>query len=328
MDKDLEVSKASLFSIKYVIIGAIVLCIVVIVYAYVRSLHTPPTAFPTRQPITIEEGSHLAEIATQLKNQNLIRSKALFQLAIKQSAGEYVKAETYYFETPLDVTLLAEALTEGRYTLPPERVVIPEGLRIDQIDELVSNQFENIDRGDFNDAARGLEGYLFPDTYYATQSLTAENLVTLMNKNFVEKMETIADDLTASSRSLEEVIIMASLIEREASTLESKHIVAGILWERIAINMPLQVDAAFEYIYKKSAVDLGSEDLLIDSPYNTYKNRGLPPTPIVNPGLESILAALNPTPSPYLYYITAPNGTFYYAETFEEHKQNIADYLR
>lgn len=292
-------------------------------------LQTAPDNFPTNTPIEVAEGSSLRDVAVQLEEQNVVRSALFFQFMLKTTFGEaHVRAETYYFERPLRAEEVAEALVQGEFILPPVRLTIPEGLRVDQIDEIVSAHFDEIDSGEFSEAAHGLEGYLFPDTYYATQSLTAPELVALMSKNFEEKIGTIADELSASGKSLDDVITMASIIEREARDTESKHIVSGILWERLRIEMPLQVDAAFEYVYKRSAATLSSEDLLIDSPYNTYKNRGLPPTPIVNPGLESIAAALNPTPSPYLYYITAPDGTFYYAETFEAHKRNIAEHLR
>jgi len=141
-------------------------------------------------------------------------------------------------------------------------------------------------------------------------------------------MAPLRDQIASSSLTEEQVIIMASVIEREANSPESMGYVAGILQNRLAIGMYLQVDASIEYILNKTLAELVPEDLKIDSPYNTYTNPGLPPTPIGNPGMTSILAVLNPTPSNYLFYITGNDGTFYYARTFDEHRVNIARYLR
>ena len=115
---------------------------------------------------------------------------------------------------------------------------------------------------------------------------------------------------------------MASILEKEARKLETRKVIAGILWKRIEIGMPLQVDAVFGYIHATSTYSPTFEDLEVDSPYNTYTNRGLPPGPIGNPGLESIRAALEPTKTPYLYYLTGKDGFMYYAKTFDQHVAN------
>ena len=121
---------------------------------------------------------------------------------------------------------------------------------------------------------------------------------------------------------------MASIIEREAITPEARRIVSGILWKRIKMGMPLQVDATFAYVNGKNTYELTAEDLHIDSKYNTYEYKGLPPGPICNPGLDSIIATIEPTATPYLYYLSEKNGTMHYAKTFEEHKMNKVKYMR
>ena len=125
----------------------------------------------------------------------------------------------------------------------------------------------------------------------------------------------------------EEVIVLASILEREARSEESMRMVAGILLKRMEIDMPLQVDAPFEYFISKSSAFLTYSDLALESPYNTYLNTGLPPTPIANPGLKSIRAVLNPIESDYLFYLTAPGGEFHYSRTYEEHKYKKDLYL-
>jgi UPF0755 protein len=121
---------------------------------------------------------------------------------------------------------------------------------------------------------------------------------------------------------------MASLIEEETATPEDRRIVSGILWKRLSSGMRLQVDATFAYTIGKGSLELTTEDLKSDSPYNTYRIYGLPPTPIVNPGLDAITAALHPTSSPYVYYLSDKNGVMHYSKTFEEHKLAKAKYLR
>lgn len=303
--------------------------LLLVAYVSYGTLKQPPTHFPLKTPIKIEEGSTLSAAAKTLKRAGAIRSPSVFTHTIKTRFEDRpIQAGTYYFTEVLDAEGVASALVDGTSMLPPLQIVIPEGLRIDQIDELVASQHDSISLGDFARAAGSGEGYLFPDTYYVPEEYTAAELVELMQETFFERLTEIESELASSPYEISDIITMASLLEREANSEESKKLVAGILWKRLENDMPLQVDAVFEYIYKRSAADLTSEDLLIDSPYNTYKNRGLPPTPIVNPGLESIRAALDPTASDYWYYITAPDGTFYYAKTFEEHKANIARYLR
>ena len=125
---------------------------------------------------------------------------------------------------------------------------------------------------------------------------------------------------------VDQILILASILEREANTPESKGLVSSVLQNRIAVGMPLQADASIEYSDKPW--ELTPDDLKIDSPYNTYTNPGLPPTPIGNPGLTAIEAVLSPTQSPYFFYITGKDGEFYYAETYDEHLLNIERYLR
>ena len=128
---------------------------------------------------------------------------------------------------------------------------------------------------------------------------------------------------------MNEVIIMASIIEDEANgTLESKRIVSGILWKRLRLEMPLQVDAPFQYYNGKNSYTLTKEDLKEDHEYNTYTNKGLPPTAITNPGIDSIRAAITPTKTDYLYFLSDKKGNMYYAKNFEEHKINRELYLR
>ncbi len=149
-----------------------------------------------------------------------------------------------------------------------------------------------------------------------------------MRREYEEKIAPYRVKIRASAYTEKEIITLASILEREANDEASMGLVAGILLDRLEEKHPLQVDATFEYILGKTSAELTAEDLKLDSPYNTYTNLGLPPTPISNPGLMAIEAVLDPVDSPYFYYLTGDDGTFHYARTFEEHKQNKERYLR
>lgn len=281
-----------------------------------------PAAFPQNTRIVITEGSSLRQVAETLKSESVIRSPLMFQAIVHFEDREHtIRAGTYLFPERLSVFGIARSLITGEYKMPLRRVTVFEGMDNREIAALFAHELE-IDPEKFLTLAEEWEGYLFPETYFIPEEYTEEDIIELMRTTFEEKMVELQDDIADSGLSLHELIVLASIIEGEAREEISMRMVAGILFNRLAIDMPLQVDAVFVYLLGKGSSELTIDDLAIDSPYNTYTNIGLPPTPIANPGLASIEAVLNPTPSDYLYYLTAPNGVFHYAETFEVHKRN------
>lgn len=303
--------------------AAIALCI------YLVMVVSPPSNFPTGERIEIPQGASVIESTELLARADVVRSPLALQIVLVSVAGEGgVKAGTYQFPEPLGLFAVARAVTEGTYGTPLIRVTIPEGLHTQQIDALVSAALPAVEPGAFLRAAAGKEGYLFPETYYVPETYTAAEMVALMEETAAAVLDSLAHDLRTSPRTQDEIVTMASLIEREANTEESMRLVSGILWKRLDEGMRLQVDAVFSYLLDKESSELTLDDLEIDSPYNTYRYAGLPPTPISNPGEQALRAALRPTDSPYYYYLTAPDGTFYYAATFEEHRENKERYLR
>src|SRR5262249_16200081 len=149
--------------------------------------------------------------------------------------------------------------------------------------------------------ASSSEGYLFPDTYNFSPGSDTRSVLKALTDNFNRKLNPLEPAIATSTHSLGDIITMASLVEKEARTTENRKLVAGVLWNRLAKGMPLQVDAVFGYIKNRDTYSPSLDDLKIESPYNTYLHKGLPPTPIDNPGLDSITAALYPTKSNYLY---------------------------
>lgn len=288
---------------------------------------TPPSHFPERSIVSVEEGSGLYSLAEELSLKGAIRSPFLFRsIAIMLGGERRMKAGQYYFEEPEGVFKVAWRVVTGNYEIESAKITIPEGFTVNKISALFGERFAFFDHQDFEETAP--EGYLFPDTYFIPVTATATSTVKLLRDNFVRKIFNLMPSVEKTGKELDEIVILASILEGEAKTYADREIISGILWKRIKLGMPLQVDAAFVYINGKSTKDLTLDDLKIDSPYNTYLYPGLPPTPISNPGLESLKAAIHPTTTPYLYFLTADDGTMHYAKTFEEHVANKQKYIK
>lgn len=287
-----------------------------------------PASFPVGATFEIPEGATLSKTAQILKEKNVIHSVLLFRAYVTYLEGDKsVMSGYYFFGGKLSLFSVARRVTEGDYEIPKVKVTFPEGSTVFDIADILKAAMPEFDKNTFIGLAKNDEGFLFPDTYFFFSILTPKEAKNTMRDNFDAKIKDIEPKIKASGHTLDDVIVMASLVEKETKTPEDRRIVAGILWKRLAMNMPLQVDAAFNYVNGKNTYDLTADDLKIDSRYNTYKYKGLPPGPIANPGLDAILAAIEPTTTPYLYYLSEKDGTMHYAKTFEEHKKNKVTYL-
>lgn len=174
-----------------------------------------------------------------------------------------------------------------------------------------------------------LEGYLFPDTYRIAKGDTSEDIVRRVLRNFQQKITPeILAEIEAQEKTLFEVLTMASLIEKEVRSYQDKQLVSGILWKRLENDMRLQVDATLVYVRPENYYIVTIDDTFVESSYNTYRNEGLPPGPISNPGLDSIKAALYPKESPYWFYSSPSINTTIFSETFEEHRAKADLYVR
>jgi len=245
------------------------------------ALAGPPGDFPTRQKVEIKQGE---SVSRALVESYVIRSGTLFSLItrISGTAGD-LKAGRYVFDKPLPIWNVFARVYRGEYGTHSKKVTIPEGSSNAQISKITG-----VDIGEQD------QGYLFPDTYYLDEFSTATEIRQSMRANFDKKVGVIS----------REDLVLASLVEEEASSTLDRKLIAGILEKRLALGMLLQVDVAPE----------------------TYDKTGLPSLPIVNPGLEAINAVRSPEESKYLYYISDKNGVVRYARTFDEHKANRARY--
>lgn len=301
-------------------------------YAFVSGV---PEDFPVDKDFEIQKGMNVAQIADFLEKEKYINSAFVFRMYHKYLV-DYKKEDGgidsgwYNFKQKLNVFDVYKRLKDGESGVDKVSIKFQEGWANWQYAEEVAKKFKNIKAESFEEKAKDYEGYLYPDTYNNdfTAYSTEEDIIKVLNQNFEEKNKDIIEKIKNSDKSLDKIIIMASLIEKEAGSapLSVKKMVSGILWNRIRKDMLLQVDAVFSYINKKHISKTLYSHLKVDSPYNTYKYKGLPPTAIANPTTSSIVAAFSPTQTSYLYYITGKDGKFYYAKTGTGHQQNVLNY--
>ena len=267
----------------------------------------PPNDFKGDTIINIKEGASLRSISRNLKENNIIKSRIAFESFVIIYGGENnIRIGDYLFKNKISVFTVAYRIAKGERNLAPIKITIPEGFDINDIAEIASMKLPNFNKEKFLELAKDKEGYLFPDTYFLFTKDTEEDLINLMTNNFEKKIKSLKDEISFIGKSEKEIIIMASIIEREAKGDMDRGFISGILWHRLYIDMPLQVDAMQE----------------------SYKTKGLPDSPIANPGLAAIRAAMYPEESPYLFYLHGKDGQIYYAKNFKEHRKNIIKYLK
>ncbi len=306
------------------IIGSILAAIAILYYFFASA----PGNFPVGKTIRVPSGISTKAVSEMLGNENIVRSPFVLRTILFLSGQESnVVAGDYILLSREGAFTIAYRLSAGEFDLTPIRVTVPEGTASFNISKLFGKDFYNFNSEEFLKLIEGKEGYLFPDTYLIFPNATTEEIVRMMESTFTRKMKEIGNEITVSGKSIHDIIVMASIIEHEAKKTNDRRIVSGILWKRLSINMALQVDAPFAYISDKSTYELTKDDLKQDSPYNTYNRTGLPPGAINNPGMDAILAAIYPTKSPYLYYLSDRAGNIYYAATFGEHKKNKEKYI-
>lgn len=300
-----------------------------------RIASTPPTQSTESVILKVPSGSGAAEIAEQLRANDLIRSKTAF-LIVRHVGyeGRPFVAGTYRFRKDMVMVKVLEYLVDG--IVATERVTIPEGFTIQQIaarlEEKGITESEPLARMagagarefDIDSPTGSLEGYLFPDTYEFALGSDPEVVIRKMLSVLDQRItEPLAEDIAAGNRSLHEILTIASLVEREARVAGERELVASVIYNRLELNMPLQIDATILYAQGQHKSRVLFEDLKVQSPYNTYTHRGLPPGPIANAGKAAIEAAIRPAETNYLYYVAAPDGSHLFARTFDEHRANI-----
>jgi len=287
-----------------------------------------PPPFFASATIKIDRGTSITEAAKQLTDAGVVYTPELITVPFFLT-GETLTAGTYQFDQSINAVDTVDRLASGDFGIAQSQVVISEGFTNEQIAARIEDELgeENFSAQTFRELAQPHEGYLYPDTYRLHPDATAEEVIALMRENFDRQIKPLQSEISSFDQSREAVLKMASLVELEAANYEIRRRIAGVLWRRLELGMPLQVDAAFVSLLGKNTYELTRSDLKTESPYNLYTNIGLPPTPIANPGKSAIKAVVNPIKGEDLYYLSDRSGNFYFAEDLENHNQNKRDFL-
>ncbi len=320
---------------------AIALILILGVAAYVTWSVYGDRRYPVA-PVSVDiaPGSSIDAIVGQLHDSGVVASPDMLLLYLRaHHLTSAILAAEYDFPAHQSVAEVATTLKAGGRP-SAVWVTVPEGFTAAQIADrlqglgLVGAPYfllEVQQRSLLIDGARtrGLEGYLFPDTYLVPRHTTPQAIVSLMVDQFMRELPAHRGLLARRLRfTVPQVVIVASMVEREAKVDAERPIIAGVIYNRLRRGMPLEIDATIEYALPQHKTQLSFGDLALDSPYNTYRHKGLPPTPIANPGRKSLLAAFHPATVDYLYYVYRGNGRHQFSRTLQEQEAAERKYLK
>ena len=302
-----------------------------------------------KKEFVIQSGESVQEIADNLENKDLINKACLFKFYVwKEDLASKLQAGSYELSSAMIIPEIVDLFIGGKIKSDQIKITIPEGFLNKEIDErLASNDL--IKKGEFLEfdannnlglleyeykfledkpENAGLQGYYFPDTYIYYQDLSVENIIEKMLANFDNKLTPgLREEIERQNKTIFEVIILASIVEKEAGFTKDMSKVASVFQNRLDIGKALESDATINYITGSGRAQSTLDDLQIDSLYNTYKYPGLPPGPISNPGINAIKAAIYPEKTDYFYFLTDKNGESFFSVSYDEHLRNKAKYL-
>ncbi|MFC1711946.1 endolytic transglycosylase MltG [Patescibacteria group bacterium] len=287
--------------------------------------------------IVVPQGWGVEQIGLKLLSDGMIKNVLAFKLMVaKEGISTKLQAGDFRLSPSMNLYEITDSLTHGTLDI---WLTIPEGLRREEQATLIADSFSkhdvDFDVLEYTEKTASIEGYLFPDTYLVPKNSKPDDVIKVLSDSFEKKYSQIEIETGLSQK---QIIILASLVEREAKYDEDRPLIAGILQKRLKSGWTLDVDATLQYALGSKNCSVGKPDCKwwpvvlgkdkeIVSPFNSYKTQGMPPAPICNPGLESIKAAANPEDSPYWFYLADPSGKTHYAKTLEEHNENISKYL-
>ena len=327
-------NKKSEVKIKHIFLSFLFLFLVVFPSLIITSyffIISETDSFPVGSIVEIKKGDSLKIIGKKLEEAGIIRSGKVFSFGNYIFEGKTLKSGKYSFDKKMGTWDIFDKLSKGEGVIPNDiKFTIKEGEPNWVIAKNISKIMKNIEEDDFIATAKKYEGEMYPNTYNLNPESDADMVVERFRKEFQRQIKRYKLKITEDNK--KEILIKASLIESEAgiANYSTKRHVAGIIENRLRKGMNLQIDAVFFYILKDKIKNrkVLNRHLKIDSKYNTYKYSGLPPTPISNPSIWSIRAAMNPMKTKDLFYITGKDGVFYYARTGAGHNINVQKYLR
>ena len=311
----------------------IALPFLIVACLFIYFVSAPFVHFSKPVMLEIDSGDSLKTIAKEIKDANIVRSADVLRVAISIFGGQNkIKAGVYEFDSPSNVFSIAYRLSNQDYGYIPVKLTFPEGINSKEVFNIIDSKFPELKNASSSaqniDLINSTEGYLFPDTYFFPPNADMKMIVDRMSTEYKRKIKKFESAIASSGHTESEIIIMASILEEEVKTTEDRKQVADLLWRRIKNGMPLQVDSSLGYLDGKKSSELTLEDLATTSPFNTYKNKGLPPSPISNPGEDAIDAAINPIPNDYLFFLTDASGKTYFSKTYAEHLRFKKLYIR
>lgn len=343
----LAVARQWRFKKEFIIVAFLLLLGILGMNQYASSLLAPADSSGQAQDMLVQVSpkSSTSQVADMLEQQELIRSAAAFRFYSRfHDLDSQLKAGYYFINASMSTPEILNLLVRGNTA--SKSFTIPEGYMLKQItDSLADKNFireelfsDLLANGQFKYAfvkglpggSNRLEGYLFPETYNISLDSTEKDIINVMlagmDRQFRElKFEDRARELNLTTH---QAVTIASMIEREAKKDQDRPLISSVIHNRLRMGMRLQIDATVEYALGGHREKIYYKDLEVESPYNTYKFNGLPPGPIAAPGRESLLAAVSPAKTDYLYYVAKPDGSHAFATTLEEHNQNKRKYLK
>lgn len=279
--------------------------------------------------IVVNLGTSESELIPKLKEQGYIKSEEAFAIVLKKKGWEgKIMPGAYNVSKSMTAWQLADVLANKS---AQKWAIVPEGLRKEEVAGIVQEALGWSDAEKANFIAQSREGYLFPDTYLLDVDADGNDVILRMENRFNERTAELFELAAKENIRNDTLIVLASIIQREAAGKNDMPIIASVIWNRWLKDMPFQIDATVQYAMGMQGdwwPNIKQEDYGFDSPYNTYLHKGRPPDPICNPGVDAISAVINPPESEYLYYLHGTDGQIHPAKTYEEHLENIDEFLK
>jgi len=314
-------------AIKIIIIGIgiiLIMGIVVILYQF-----SAPQKGAEEERLVVNLTTTEEELIPKLKEQGYIRSEWAFNFVLKRKGWQgKIEPGGYNVSKGMSAWQLADTLVNHPYQ---KWLVIPEGLRATEIAEKLQETLGLADTAKTEFLLNSKEGYLFPDTYLLNLDYTGEDVAKRMGSQFSEKTADLFKEAKENNIRSDTLIVLASIIQREAANEKEMPLIAGVIWNRWLKGMPFEIDATIQYALGKPGnwwPIIKPGDYKLDSAYNTYLHKGRPPSPICNPGLAAINAVIHSEETEYIYYLHDSEGQIHLAKTYEEHLENIEKYLK
>ena len=336
--------------VSIIILISIVLLASVGVLVYVQRMINIPRNEKDdfKKVFVVQSGEKVKDIAADLEKESLINGGKFFELYVWQKKlGNKIQAGKYELSPSMAIPEIANIMINGKILENQVWVTFPEGFSNSEIDRRLAEnnlskegEFLSLDKSSALDLSRydflkdkpqqaGLLGYYFPDTYKFHKDASTKDIAGKMLDNFGRKLTPeMRSEIARQGKTVFETVVLASIIEKEAGSAKDMPMISGVFHNRLNIGKALESDATVNFIIGKGRSQATYEDLLIDSPYNSYKYAGLPPGPIANPGLDAIKAAIYPEKSDYFFFLTDKEGNAVYGKTFEEHLKNKEKYLK